>query len=188
MEWCCPETSMQVAFSRARMWHFQAVLLALFYNECAVWYLCSQLVLPCNIIITACKRSYGKVMFSVLSVVQSVILSIWGGFHVAITHDASDLNVQGPDPLQDLPPASEMWWSRLETYSNLFTWEPHCTPSSPKCFYLWLNCFVSKSVPLLVIYSTGLPTKMTKGLFIKICDPFDQTQLYYVLNFVKCNV
>ena len=41
------------------------------------------------------------------------------------SHQTWDLTVQGPKPnLRDWPQslASEIWWSKLETCSNLFTW------------------------------------------------------------------
>ena len=81
--------------------------------------------------ITDGQRSYGKVMFSV----ESVCLSTGGGgSHVTITHDALtslyspparlpsylqtwDLAIPGPRPL----PASNIWWTSMETYSKLFT-------------------------------------------------------------------
>ena len=56
-----------------------------------------------------------------------------GGPHVTITHDALDLNIQGPTPSQlplcgnppalvPTPPGSGSWWPRPETCSNVFTW------------------------------------------------------------------
>ena len=68
-------------------------------------------------------------MFSYTSVCQPVCLSTWGP-HVTITHDALDLTVQGSYPQKSdlgppaLPPASDIWWSSLETCSNLFIWGP----------------------------------------------------------------
>ena len=46
-------------------------------------------------IITAHQQSCAKVMFSVLSVCQSVILSTGWGSHVTSTNDALDLSIEG---------------------------------------------------------------------------------------------
>ena len=46
-------------------------------------------------VITARQRSCGKVMFSAVSVRQSVILSM-GVSHVTNSHNAFDLTIQGP--------------------------------------------------------------------------------------------
>ena len=56
------------------------------------------------VIINARQRSCGKVMLSVLSVCHSVG---GGGYHVTITHDALDFNVQGPSPAK-----CQHWWGR----------------------------------------------------------------------------
>ena len=75
------------------------------------------------LIITACQQGCGMVMFSVMWVCQST-----GGVHVTINHDVLDLTIQGP-PWQwtYLKPASHIWWQKLESCSNLFTWGPHPT-------------------------------------------------------------
>ena len=52
------------------------------------------------------------------------------GSHVTITHDALDLTIQGPPPGLPPPyrdPVSDIWWPRLKTCSNLFTWGPPTT-------------------------------------------------------------
>ena len=56
-------------------------------------------------------------MFSLVSVCSQ------GGPHMTITHDALNLTVQGPPPLQDLRllHASDICRPRPETCSNLFT-------------------------------------------------------------------
>ena len=63
-----------------------------------------------------------KVMLLVVSVLRSVILSTRGGgsdHHSWCigTHHTDTPSVQVP-----VPPASDIWWPRLETCSNLFTW------------------------------------------------------------------
>ena len=65
-------------------------------------------------------------VFIHMSVYQSVILSRVS--HVTISHDALDLNVQGPQT-SDMgspspgshPSVSDIWWPSLETCSNMFT-------------------------------------------------------------------
>ena len=83
--------------------------------------------------ITERQRSCGNVMFAVMSVGQSVILSTEVGCHVITTHDVLDLTVSGtpsPTPPSEHgislytdphPPASDTWWPSLKTCSNLFT-------------------------------------------------------------------
>ena len=68
-------------------------------------------------LITARQQSCGKVMFSVVAV------CLQGGFHVTIIHDALDTTVQGPPspaPFHRDSPASDIWWLKLKTCSNLF--------------------------------------------------------------------
>ena len=84
------------------------------------------------------KPSCVKVMFSVVSVHQSVIPSIgvrcdhhpWctRSHYAGTPPGAWDLTVQ------NLPPVSDIWWLRLETCSNLFTWG---TLPPPTCRCLW---------------------------------------------------
>ena len=79
---------------------------------------------------TAHQRSCRKVMFSVMSVHQSVILTTEGPSHVTITHDALDPTIQRHpqhgvslyrDPLGMAPHyRGDIWWPSLETCSNLF--------------------------------------------------------------------
>ena len=83
------------------------------------------------IVITARQRICRKVVFSGVS-------------GMPITQNALDLTLQDPNPsaqghgpgphlceptpVQSQPPLdSDIWWPRLETGSNLFTWESHCT-------------------------------------------------------------
>ena len=83
------------------------------------------------------QRSCGKVIFSVVSICQSFCPQ--GGSHVTITHDTlhcTGSTVQGPKPLP--PSARDIWWQRLYTCSNLFTWGPHCTDPPPTRAGGWL--------------------------------------------------
>ena len=64
-------------------------------------------------IITARQRSFGKVIFSLVSVCSH------GSHHVTITHDAWCIDLR-PSPA--LPPARDIWWASLKTCSNLFIW------------------------------------------------------------------
>ena len=80
-------------------------------------------------LVTARQRSCGKEMFSVVSVHQLFYPQGEGGPHVTIAHGALDLTVQVPpnhtlDPQTSEPgsPGSDIWWSLLETCSNLFIW------------------------------------------------------------------
>ena len=93
-------------------------------------------------IFTTRQRNCGKVVFLVVCVCLSIHGGVpcdrcpWciglhqeppevstGGPHVTIIHDALDLTIDSPIPP---PPASGIWWPRLETCSNLFTWgHPH---------------------------------------------------------------
>ena len=87
-------------------------------------------------IITARKRSVGKVMFSLMSVCLSVSLRVpmwslpmmnWTSLYRISTPWASDLR------LSTLAPVSDIWCSSLETCSNLFIRGP------PK---ILLECFL----------------------------------------------
>ena len=60
------------------------------------------------------QPSCGKVILSFMSVCSQT------GPHVTITYDALALTVHPPA----LHPASDIWWSLLETYLNLFTLGP----------------------------------------------------------------
>ena len=72
-----------------------------------------------TVLITVRQQSCGKAIFSVVCVCQSVCPQ---GSHVTITHDALDLTVQAPmGPHVQGPPASDIWWPRLETCPKLFT-------------------------------------------------------------------
>ena len=84
-------------------------------------------------IFTTCQRCSRKVMFSVVSVCHSFHRE-----HITV----SDLQVPPPHPGHETslyrdpppfwtwdltvqgPPTSDIWWPRLSTCSNLFTWEP----------------------------------------------------------------
>ena len=123
----------------------------------------------CNQIFTVRQRSCGKVIFSVVSASHSV-----QGHHVTIACDALDLTsshqmsapVGGSScehypwcigPHCTGPPASDFWWPRLETCSNLLTWGPplvltsggYCwqagsTHSSGMLsFKIWKQCVIS---------------------------------------------
>ena len=74
-------------------------------------------------------------------VISCVCQFTWGSL-VTITHDALDLTMHGsspgpgpspsdPGPVPLAPPANDIWWQRLATYSNLFTWGP------PSCDIFW---------------------------------------------------
>ena len=99
----------------------------------------------------------------------------WEGFHLTIKHDDS---LCGLFPLVTAltpppSPASDIWWSRLESCSNLFTWELHCI-----CHQLvltsggWLRTvgkqrYVSYRNALLV----PPPTKLGQGhIFRSMCQ------------------
>ena len=60
------------------------------------------------------------------NVLADVCLSVHsggeGGPNVTIIHDALNLTVQSPFPPSDMQSlSSDIWWSSLETCSNLFT-------------------------------------------------------------------
>ena len=72
---------------------------------------------------TACQQSCGKVMFLFMFVCPQ------GGPQVTITHDVSDLTIQGPKP--PYPRTSDMGslpGPALPPPSNLFTWGPQPPP------------------------------------------------------------
>ena len=79
-------------------------------------------------IFTTWQWSCGMVMYSVMPVCDSVILSMGEGesrFHLTITHDGLYLTVQVPR-YGTSPPSSDIhvWWPMLETCSNFFSWGP----------------------------------------------------------------
>ena len=96
------------------------------------------------IIFTASQRSCRRVLFSVMSVHQPVILP--GGGAVPCHHYPRCIrphHTMGPycpcpqsPQLWDLTvqrssaPASEIWWPRLDTFSYLFTWRPSQLPGA----------------------------------------------------------
>ena len=59
-----------------------------------------------------------------------------------------------PHPVQDpgpSPPASDIWWSRLDICSNLCTWRPHCTSPQPVMASSgWLRTVGERAVRILL--------------------------------------
>ena len=87
-------------------------------------------------IFTTCQWSCRKVMFSVMCACQFVCLQGAPCDHYPWCigpHHTGTPSVQGPCPLctgfwpplyRVHSPAGDIWWTRLETCSNLFTWGP----------------------------------------------------------------
>ena len=80
-------------------------------------------------LITACQQSCRKVMFSVASVSPS---SFPRGCHVTITHDTSDLTIQGLTALSPVQGHPQPWsWPPGHEGSLYGDMGPHCTKSRP---------------------------------------------------------
>ena len=85
------------------------------------WCFIVKLVEPFNwdlnfcLLVTSRQQSCGKVIFPDVSISHSD--------HRGGTHDVLDLTVQPPrTELHTQPyPAGDIWWPRIETYSNVFT-------------------------------------------------------------------
>ena len=77
--------------------------------------------------------------------------------------------VQGPSSVQIGPSASDIWWPRLETCSNLFTWRPHCTgPPLPLVMHWWLPT-EARMYPTGMLSCHCLQWSCGKVIFSQVC-------------------
>ena len=131
---------------------------------------------------SACQRSYRQVMFSVVSVHQSVIL-----FHVTITCEALDLTAQGPrygTSLDRDPPPLWTWnltgqrppWDLVAIPRDLFRLVRFRTPYNWSCHLLVIKV---ATVGVSGQYASYLNTSLLR-MFWAYFNYFQMASIYFI--------